>query len=325
VSVCLPDKVRGIVFTEKGRAAWQEEPLPALAPGHVLCRTLYTGLTNGTERNFLCGGNYGGYSWPSRCGYQNVGTIIEVGPGVEGFEPGEVIFSGDFCQHRDYFSAPAGPEALIVKVTDGVDPRHAALFGMASVSTHDVRRAQVSLGEKALVIGAGPIGQFTAQAARLAGTEVAVLDVNAARLDIAAALGAHLTIRVEKNGSWGAVFDAGPFDVVFENSGAPVLDLVIGTGWDAGLLKTRGRIVIIAGRERVEYNFNAGQAREIAILHAGHFDRSDLALVARLATEGAMRFSPVISRVVKAADALSVYDTLRDDPSNLFGTVFDWR
>ena len=29
--------------------------------------------------------------------------------------------------------------------------------------------------------------------------------------------------------------------------------------------------------------------------------------------------------VVKAGQAVGVYDTLRDDPARLFGTVFDWR
>jgi hypothetical protein len=32
-----------------------------------------------------------------------------------------------------------------------------------------------------------------------------------------------------------------------------------------------------------------------------------------------------LREVVKAADAPSVYDRLRDDPGSLFGVVFDWQ
>ena|SRR5437867_1815734 len=89
-SLHLPATMRGIIFPEKGRAAFREEPTPGCSPGTLLCQSLYTGLTNGTERNVLVGGNYGG-SWPARCGYQNVGRVLAVGAGVEGYQPGEII------------------------------------------------------------------------------------------------------------------------------------------------------------------------------------------------------------------------------------------
>jgi hypothetical protein len=150
---------------------------------------------NGTERNVLCGGNYGGRKWPNRCGYQNVGRILEVGPDVTGFSPGDLVFSGDFCQHRQYFAAPARADSLIVKLPAEVEAKHAALFGVAGVAMHDVRRTEVRLGERILVVGAGPIGQFTAQAARLAGAHVTVCDLNGRRLSIARDLGAQRTVK----------------------------------------------------------------------------------------------------------------------------------
>jgi 2-desacetyl-2-hydroxyethyl bacteriochlorophyllide A dehydrogenase len=318
--------MKRIMFVEQGKAVLQEEDTPLLQRGTVLCETLYSGLTNGTERNVLCGGNYGGWKWPNRCGYQNVGRILEVGAEVSGFAPGELIFSGDFCQHRQYFRAPAKADSLIVKIPAEVDPRHAALFGVAGVAMHDVRRAEVRLGERVLVVGAGPIGQFTTQAARLAGAEVTVCDLNERRLKVARDLGAHKTVALPKDGSsWDAVRTAGPFDVVFEDSGAPVLDLVIGAGGTKGVLRRRSRVVMIAGRDRVEYGFNAGQGCEVCIQQAGHFNADDLRLVCRLVQEGALRIGPVIQDVVPAADAVGVYDRLRDDPGSLFGTVFDWQ
>jgi 2-desacetyl-2-hydroxyethyl bacteriochlorophyllide A dehydrogenase len=321
----LPATMRGIIFPARGQAALQDEPTPECSPGTVLCESLYTGLTNGTERNVLMGGNYGG-TWPSRCGYQNVGIVLAVGEGVNAFQVGDTIFSGDFCQHTKYFAAPATAEKLIVKLPDSVDPKHAALFGAASVPIHDVRRAGVKLGENVLVVGAGLIGQFTAQAARLAGAVVTVCDLDEKRLAVAKAAGAHNTIVVAKDEkSWGTVREAGPFDVVFEDSGAPIFDNVIGANRGLGILRHRSRVVVIAGRDRVDYSFNAGQGYEISVLHAGHFECGDLQQVCRLTAEGLLKIDPVIKDVVKIDEAIGIYDTLRDNPSSLFGVVFDWR
>ncbi|MCY3017959.1 MAG: zinc-binding alcohol dehydrogenase [Planctomycetota bacterium] len=313
------------MFVEKGRAVFQDEDTPACKPGHVLCQSVYTGLTNGTERNCLVGGNYGGWKWPSRCGYQNVGRVLEAGDGVQACGVGDLIFSGDFCQHRQYFVAPAGPEGLFAKLPSAVDPKHAALFGVAGVAMHDVRRAEVRIGEKALVVGAGPIGQFTAQAARIAGAVVTVCDLNARRLAIAEQMGAHKSITLGRDDNWEAVRQAGPFDVVFEDSGAPVLDTIIGANWGKGILKHRSRVVMIGGRDRVDYNFNAAQGYELCIYHAGHLNADDLRQVCRLVAEGTLKIGPVIQDVVRIEQAVAVYDRLRDQPDSLFGTVFDWQ
>lgn len=321
----LPARMRGLVFPEKGKSAFQEEPVPGCNPGHVLCRTLFTGLTNGTERNVMMGGNYGG-TWPARCGYQNVGRVLAVGPGVADIQAGDLVFSGDFCQHAEFFMAPVGAEKLWVKLPDTVAPQHAALFGVASVALHDVRRADVKLGERVLVVGAGPVGQLTAQAARLTGAVVTVCDLDARRLEMARALGAHATIPLTTEAaSWGAVRTAGPFDVVLEDSGAPILDRVIGANWGQGVLKSRSRVAMIAGRDRVDYSFNAGQSYELSVLHAGHFVRDDLLQVCRLTAEGALKMEPLIAETVKASDAIGIYARLRDDPASLLGVVFDWE
>lgn len=322
----LPAQMRGIIFPEKGKAAFQMEPTPGCNAGTVLCQSLYTGLTNGTERNVLLGGNYSGGQWPNRCGYQNVGIVLAVGRDVKDFVVGDLVFSGDFCQHTQYFAAAASENSLIIKLPGAVEPAHAALFGVASVAMHDVRRAGVMLGEKVLVVGAGPIGQFTAQAARLAGAIVTICDLNDKRLAVARTLGTHAMIALTPDAaSWAAVKQAGPFDVVFEDSGAPVFEHVLGGTWGQGVLKHRSRVVVVAGRDRVEYSFNAGQGYELSVLHASHFVGDDLRQVSRLAAEGMLKFGPVIQDRVKVDDAIAIYDTLRDSPSSLFGVVFDWR
>ena len=55
----LPDKRR-----EKVVATDWKEPAPPIG-NEVLCQALFTGLTNGTERNQLIGGNYSTSEGPS--------------------------------------------------------------------------------------------------------------------------------------------------------------------------------------------------------------------------------------------------------------------
>jgi len=319
-----PSTIQAFVFPEKGRMEIQELPFPECEPGMILCKSTYSGLTNGTERNALVGGNYG-RSWPSRPGYQNVGTVISTGDGVKDFKVGDTVFSGHHRKHSDYFTTPALADDLVVRLPDSVDPTHAALFGVASVAMHDVRRADTRLGENVLVVGAGPVGQFTAQAARLSGAIVTICDLNESRLSIAAELGAHRTVPVtNEDASWDAITEAGPFDVVFEDSGADVFGHIIGQDWQQGVIHTNSRVVVIAGRERVDYSFNAGQSHELSIVQASHFDRDDLEQVCRLTAEGQLRVGPIIQDIVKASQADTIYARLRDDPASLFGTVFNW-
>jgi len=324
VAADVPATMPSIWFVERGKAAVLQDPTPICRPGQVLCRTLYSGLTNGTERNALVGGNYCG-GFPGRCGYQNVGQVVEVGEGASGYAPGDLLFSGDFRQHQLYFAQNVSdPAALVVRLPPAVRPEHAALFGMASVAMHDVRRAGVRLGDDVLVIGAGPIGQFTAQAARAAGAVVTVVDLDERRLAVARECGAHRTVQLRAGEPWGDVLK-GKFDVAFEDSGAPVLDEVVGASWGQGLIKHRGKLVLVAGRSRVDYSFNAGQDHELEVNHAGHFGPDDLRQLCRLVAEGVIRIGPVIQDVVPYEQAPSVYDKLRDAPASLFGTVFAWQ
>ena len=326
----VPATMPAIWFTAKGKTEVLNDVTPVGGPGRVLVKTLFTGVTNGTERNVLTGGSYNGkLSYPGRCGYQNVGEVIEVGPGAPGgWQVGDRVFSGCFHHHVGLWEMQSGwISDLIVKLPAGIDLKHAALFGVASVAMHDVRRAEVKLGERVLVIGAGLIGQFAAQSARACGAVVTIVDRVPQRLALAKTLGADAAIDVTT--SWDAVAPNGPFDVVLETSGAKgVLDEVIGTGFGSArrLVSHRGRnrVVLIAGRDRVDYAFNAGQDTEVSMQHVGHFDRCDLESVVHLVANGTIKVGPLIQDVLPLSAAPAFYDRLRDDPASTFGTVFDW-
>jgi threonine dehydrogenase-like Zn-dependent dehydrogenase len=107
-----------------------------------------------------------------------------------------------------------------------------------------------------------------------------------------------------------------------------VLDLAGVPGMEDKLVAAaapRGRLLLIAGRQEVRYTFNMGQGHEITIKQNSHFDNSDLANLCRLAAKGQVRMQPYLRSVVPVEEAKGIYDTLRDNPSRLLGTVFTWQ
>ena len=84
----------GIEFPAQGEMAFFDlGPPPAPAPTEIRIRTLYSGVTNGTERHALMN-DFGGTNYPTRAGYQHVGVVDGVGNRVEPFSVGDVIFLG---------------------------------------------------------------------------------------------------------------------------------------------------------------------------------------------------------------------------------------
>ena len=83
---------------------------------------------------------------------------------------------------REQFTVPVDK---LLKA-DGIPVEQLALVEMLCIGAHAAERARVSVGENALVIGAGPIGLATAQFAKIAGADVMVMEMNETRLDFCA-------------------------------------------------------------------------------------------------------------------------------------------
>ena len=288
-------------------------------PGHAEFRTqtVCSGVTNGTERNDLTGGNYAtpDERLPSGWGYQNVGRVMEVGAEVQMVSVGDLLYlSADHMEH-----VVTSEDGLYVKLPDGADPHHAALFGMGSVALRTCRNADLRMGERVLVVGAGCIGQFAAQVAAVMGARATVCDIDAARLDVARKVGAAEEIVDVSGAGWEESIRNGDYDAVFDFAGV--------VGMEDKLLsaaRERGRVLFIAGRDQVSYTFNLVQWHELTVKQNSHFGRDDLENLCRLVARGLVTIAPLIHEVVPVAEAKRIYDTLRDEPSKLLGTVFEW-
>lgn len=302
--------------------------LGAPVGNEIKTQTLYSGITNGTERNQLVGGNY---ATPEdklpviQGNYQNVGRVIQIGPEVVDLTVGDLVFNG---AQRGVGDSKAGhvetiriaEDRLLRKIPENVDPIHAAMFGMGSVGLCSCRNADLRLGERVLIVGgAGCIGQIAAQIATVMGARVTVCDIDQRRLDLTRTIGAAEEVVNISAGGWDQHIDHGTYDVVIDLAGVPGMeDRLIEA------VRRKGRVLLISGRWEVTYTFRLGQEREITIKQNTHFDRNDLENLCRLVAQGSVQIGPIIQDVVPVDQADRIYVTLRDDPSQLMGTVFEW-
>lgn len=296
---------------------------PAPAPPHtnqVKIKTLYSGITNGTERNQLLKGNYapGDRLLPMPTGYQTVGRVIETGPDTQYLQTDDTVFIGQSTGgHLDYIVI--AEDALLIRLPDAVNLSETAIYGMAAVALNTIRNTDPKIGEKVLVVGAGCVGQVAAQFAALQGARVTICDIDDRRLEIARQVGAaEQTLNVEGD-CWSAQIADESFDAVLDFAGVPGMEeqLILA-------MRTGGRVLFIAGRDRVDYPFNLAQRRLITVKQNSHFYVDDLENLARLHSRGRIDLASLIQDVVPAEEAKRIYDTLRDRPNDLLGTVFSW-
>ena len=296
-------------------ADWEESG--PLAPSQVRTKTLYSGVTNGTERNDLLRGNYckPDDMLPAPWGYQNVGEVIEVGSEVTRLRVGDVVYSS--ADHVEY--AVFDEDFLYIVLPPEFDRKEAALLGMASVAMHTCRNADIRVGEHVLVVGGGIIGQTAAQIANAMGARVDLCDINEERLTLAREIGAAEQVHDVSGDGWADHITDFTYDVVIDVAGAPgIEDRLVAAATH------RGRVMLIAGRHSVCYDFNEGQRHEICIKQNSHFDNSDLANLCRLVARGQVTLAPYVRDVVPVEEAQAIYDKLRDTPQELLGTVFVW-
>src|SRR4051794_7573756 len=145
-------------------------PIPVPGPGQVLIRVEAVGV-NFIEIYFRKG-QYKA-TMPLVPGSEAAGTIEELGSGVTGFKPGDLVASvGVLGSYAEYALVPA---AQIVKVPDGLSPEQAAAAMLQGMTAHYLAYSTYPLkaGETALVhAGAGGVGLLLTQIAKLRGARV---------------------------------------------------------------------------------------------------------------------------------------------------------
>ncbi len=295
------------------------DPL-APAAGEVQIRVAYVGLC-GTDLHIVHGSMDARVQTPLVFGHEMSGTVEAVGDGVTDWSVGDTVtvmpldwdgtcpacLAGNehICQNLDFIGidSPGALQALwtvpaetLVRLPEGLDLARAALVEPTAVAVHDVRRSELGEGDKAVVIGGGPIGVLIATVARRFGAEVVVIELDPTRRGQIEELGfTTLDPRETDQVAWVEEWTGGAgADVVFEVSGAAAA--VLGA---TDLAKVRGTIVVVAIHPTPrEINLQRVFWRELRILGARVYQRTDFEKAVELLAEGTIPTEALITEIV---------------------------
>ena len=187
-------EARAFWIAEPKRGEIRTETLRAPAPDEALVRTLYTGISRGTESLVWSGKvprselarmrapfQAGEFPAPVKYGYSNVGVVEQGPPGLAGRRV--------FClyPHQTRYVVPV---AALHVLPDDVPPARVVLAANVETAVNVLWDAAPRVGDRVAVVGAGTVGCVAAWlAARISGAEVELVDIDERKDAAARALG----------------------------------------------------------------------------------------------------------------------------------------
>ena len=309
-----------------------EAEVASPGPDEVQVAVAFTGLC-GTDLHIVHGNMDARVTRPLAFGHEMSGTINAVGTGVTGWGVGDpvtvmpLLWDGTcpackagnehICQNLVFvgIDSPGSlqelwnvPAKLLVRLPDGLSLEHAALAEPVAVAVHDVRRSELTRGDKVAVIGGGPIGVLIATVARHEGADVVVIEPEPGRRGQIEQLGfATLDPTSTDQVAWVEQWtDGAGADVVFEVSGAATA--VRGA---TALAKVRGTLVVVAIHPTPrEIDLQRLFWRELRILGARVYQRTDFERAVQLLNDGVIPADQLITQVVPLDGITQAIDDL---------------
>jgi 2-desacetyl-2-hydroxyethyl bacteriochlorophyllide A dehydrogenase len=294
------------------------EPNPP-GPGQVQVEVAYTGIC-GTDLHVLHGDMDGRVSPPAILGHEMSGVVAALGDGVAGWAVGDQVTVVPLTWDGTCPACRAGHEHVCQNLlVSGVDLPgamqqrwnvraeqlvalppdlrldHAALVEPTAVAVHDVRRAELVAGDRAVVLGGGPVGVLIAAVARHEGAEVVIVEIDAQRRSYVGALGfAVLDPAAVDLGEWVSEWTGGAgADVVFEVSGAAAAVLAA-----TDLVRVRGTVVVVGIHpEPRPVDLHRIFLRELRIVGARVHERRDFERAIELISAGVVPADGLITHI----------------------------
>ena len=202
-----PVKTDAYAFWLRAPGCGEIRPVTLPEPGRdeVMVRTLRSGVSRGTETLVFRGGvpadqyvtmrapyQEGDLPCPVKYGYLNVGVVEQGPPELRG----RTVFC--LYPHQTAYVVPAGAVAV---VPEGVPPARAVLAGTVETAINAIWDAGPLLGDRVTVVGAGMVGCCVARLLRrFPAVHVELVDVDAGRADVAAALGVEFALPADAAG-----------------------------------------------------------------------------------------------------------------------------
>lgn len=335
--------LKKIVFTKKDTAEFLEIEDVSIGPKQVKVKNVCSTISPGTEKANITGDlNISIYSKPQTVaefprygGYSSAGIVEEVGCDVEKFKVGDRV-TVSWGTHSTYNVIN---EERLVKIEDNsISMQEAAVCHIGTFPLAAIRKTRLEIGESAMVMGLGLLGQLAVIFLKAAGA-VPVIAVD------------PIKERREKALTVGADYALDPFEVGFadrvkEITGGGVNVAIEVTGLGAGLnqcldcMAQFGRISLLGCTRNPDFTvdyYRKVHAPGITIVGAhtnarpklesypGYFTQEDdIKTILNLCSLNRINLMELIEEVHSPKDCAEVYSRLVNDPNFPIAVQFDW-
>ena len=344
---------QAVVLTQPRTIAIEPYALRAPNEGEVLVRTLYSGISAGTELAAYRGSSphlHKRYDAAQRLflpseagrpiypldtwGYEEVGEVVAIGSGVTAVQVGDIVF-GTWGHRTHHLATEAYLQPRILP--QGLDPRLGIFSHIGPIALNGVHDASPLIGEAVVVFGLGVLGQVVAQLARGSGAHVIGVDLVQKRLELARAAGAVDLALDPAEGS--------PAERIKALTAGRGADVVIEVSGATAALHEAIRAVGYSGRV-VAMGFFQGEARGLFLGEEFHHNRvtllcSQISGVApersyrwdrlrlvettmRLQVAGVLNLAPLITHTFPFEQAAEAFRLLDESPADALQVVLDF-
>lgn len=338
--------MRQAVMTQPGKIEFRDVPRPRPQADEVLIHV---------QRIGVCGSDIHVYHglhpytpYPVVQGHEVSGVIAEVGEQVQSFAAGDkVVFMPQVtcgkcypCRHgmyhicdelavmgfqtsgaaQEYFPIKA---EMVLKVPESLSMDMAAMIEPVSVAVHALRRGGGVEGKKVVVLGAGTIGNLTAQVAQASGAaDVIISDVSEYKLEKARRCGLQHTFNPQKE-------DLG--EVIAKTFGPDKADLMLecvgvqDTMTAAVANARKGSTLVVVGvfGKKPVVDLGLVQDRELTLVGTLMYQKVDYERAIELAASGKLHLEEMITDHFAFDDYLKAYESIEAAHGNSLKVMVD--
>jgi NADPH:quinone reductase-like Zn-dependent oxidoreductase len=251
---------------------FEDYPNPVPSSGEVLVRVAATSV-NPIDNKRRAGLTKDFYSikFPGLIGVDIAGTVVKIGPGVEGFSVGDQVFA---MADNTYAELCVVKAANLAKVPEGLDLIQAAALPLVTTTGNQLLLATgVNAGQTVLVVGAaGNVGRSAAFTAKARGATV-IAGVLKRQIDDAMTVGADQIVATDDDT---AIANLPPLDAVADTVGGRTAEKLIGK------VKPEGVYASVVGAPQ-----NAAEYPSVKVMTVfSKFDRKTLEFMAEAVRDG---------------------------------------
>jgi threonine dehydrogenase-like Zn-dependent dehydrogenase len=341
-----------IVVNNPFEISIQAYGLPPLADHEVHIKTLFSGISAGTEMSQYRGtspflnkqwdpitrlfleSSQSSLTYPiDNFGYEESGVVSAVGKSVKDIHPGQYIF-GPWGHKTDYIADESYARDHLMP--DGLDPICGIFSHIGAVALNGVHDAHIRIGETVAVFGLGVLGQIVCQGVQASGAKVIAVDLIDSRLKTARKMGVFQTLH------------AGEVDVVQRIkalTGDKGADVCIEVSGSTIALQQAIRSAAYSARV-VAMGFFQGEAKGLFLGEEFHHNRINLVCsqisgtdpelkyrwdklrlwqtAIQLQADGLLNLQPLITHRVPFSQTAELFDLIDKNPTEIMQSVIEF-